>query len=244
MSGYMRAKAKQLITIGAEQYRQEDFFGHPPRSLSDQEMRNLLHGAQQIVAGRGFQEDRPITSVDLNHLILLVHCFHFTAGRIQSVFEGDRWKDEIPISHIISPIEAVLYSHSASATDRSRQTRREGIFQRIGPDYLPSLGYQPALVHSQVVETGTLGEYRFVLHTDCLAEGTIEYRHVMFFYALDESLPCLAISAEKSSYDPSLLMLCLFKGRKHSNLGSKHDIESVSDFMQVAIETASSMLST
>ena len=243
MSGYMRAKSERLIRVGVEQYRQDDFFRYPPRSLSAREERNLLDAAQQIVDGNGFQADRPLTGIDLNDIILLLYCFHFQTGRIQSTLEQEQWTDVIPASHIMTPFKAVLHSTSSTATERSRKTRREPVFQRIGPDYPAPLQYRPQLILSEVVETGTLGEYRFVLHTGCQAEGTILYRHLLFFYALDEDQPCLVISAEQSSRDPDCLMLCAFHGSRHKNMGSQHRIASVSDFREAAVALARALLS-
>jgi len=242
VSGYIKTKSKSLLEKGIEQYRQEDFFKHPPRSLSDKEQRNLLNTAQQIHDGCGFEKDKPIVDIDLNHVIILVQCFHFSVGRIVSRLEGDIWKDVIPVKHIVSDFVATVYLQSGVETERSRRTRRIGIFQQIGPDYLAPLQYQPRLISSQKVETGKIGEYRYDLNTECQSQGNIQYKHVLFLYALDIDRPCLAITAEHSAYDPGVLLLCVFQGRGHKNLGSLHQIDLLQDFKERAMEVAKGII--
>lgn len=243
MSGYIQRKSEMLLELGLDPYRERDFFRYPPRSLNEAEAQNLMAAAQQIVDGRGFDPDQPITGIDLNHLILFLHCFHFKEGRIESALVDGTWHDQVPAAHIMTPMETVLHCRSSQDTVRSRKTRRRPVFQRIGPDFLPPLQYQPVLLESREVETGTLGEYRFVLHTDCHAKGTIAYKHVLFFYAPEQTQTCLAVTAEHSSLDPAVLMLCVFDGRRHKNLGSRHAVAGVDDFKRAAMAVAADLLS-
>ena len=102
MYGYIQSKSRFLIEKGIEAYRKEDFFKHPPRDLSDKEEFNLLGAALQILEGRGNNVGDPITDIDLNHLIILAHCFHFQVKRITSEEVDGRWRDVLSLRHVVS----------------------------------------------------------------------------------------------------------------------------------------------
>ena len=241
MYGYIQAKSKFLIEKGIEAYREEDFFRHPPRNLSDQEEHSLLSAALQIVDGRG-KEDDPIIDVDLNHLIVLAHCFHFQVSRITSENVDGRWHDILPLRHVVSGSEVVLHLNSGQETERRRSRRKEGVFQTIGPEYPAVLRRYPQLVSSEMSDRGQWGDFRYKLHTKCVAQGDIVYRHVLLCYALHLRDPCLAVTAEVSVSDPEELFLCTFEGARHKNKGTGHQIASLDDFQTVAYPLAKSVL--
>ena len=242
MYGYIRSKSQFLIEKGVETYRQEDFFKHPPSDLSEEEEQNLLLAALQIIEGQGQKTDNPIVDVDLNHVIILAHCFHFQVRRIKSEEVDGRWHDVLPLRHVMSGDEVTLYLESGVETERRRSHRREGVFQTIGPEYPPVLKRHPVLLSSDVIDRGQWGDFRYKLHTKCVAQGDIVYRHVLLCYALHLREPCLAVTAEVSFSDSEVLFLCTFEGTRHKNKGSHDQIESIEDFQKVSYSLAKTIL--
>jgi hypothetical protein len=243
LSGYIKAKAKRLLDSGVGAYRIADFYKHPPSDLNTDEEKALLSASQQLVDGYGYEEGKPIRDIAVNHFVVLAHCFHFVVRIKQSVLIDEIWRDTLNLRHVRDPIEVTIFLSSAEHSDRQKRLRREPIFQRIGPNYRPVLRYSPKITVSEVVGEINWEAYRFVLHTNCTANGTIQYRHVLFCYALDMTEPCLAVTAELSTNDPQKLLLCAFYSARHRNFGSLKQIETVEQFKQEAILVAKTMLS-
>jgi hypothetical protein len=174
MSGYFRAKAELLLDKSPEIYRKGDFFSHPPEKMSAQEKKGLLFAASQVAEGLGFSPDKPIQEVALNHLIMLAHCFHFKELKVNShqIPESPFVSDKIRIKHVITGEEETLYLHTTPDLPRSRRKRRLPVFQKIGPDYLPRIGYYPSVLESKLTEKGQIGEYSYEVHTDCTTTGS------------------------------------------------------------------------
>ena len=242
MQSYFQQKSSLLLQLGIEAYRKQDFYKHPPSNLTAEELNGLYDGAEQIIIGKGFVHSSPIVNIALNHIVLLAHCFHFEEGRWKGQMFNDTWTDEIPLCHVLSGDRTTLYLESKTGMDRSRKNRRVGIFQKIGPDYLPALSYAPQLIMSELVETGKVGDYGYSIHERCQAEGSIEYRYVLYCYALSMKEPCLAITAEVSTYDPRLLLLCAFMNGQHKNYGSRHNLSSIEDFTSIALQKVKSII--
>jgi hypothetical protein len=238
MSGYIKEKCSSLLQKGMVLYREQDFFKHPPSDLTEEEQEGLLNASRQVCEGRGFSSESPIENVAVNHIIIFAHCYHFRVGRWKGTLENGVWLDELPLTHVVNGSKTTLYLHSRQDLDRLRGNRRLPIFQSIGPEYLPPLQYAPRLTMSEVIQTGVIGEYRYSLHASCQAEGSIEYRYVLFCYALDLESPCLAVTAEVSTYDSSLLLLCVFEGGNHKNYGSRHQISTIDEFHVAALDVA------
>lgn len=98
--------------------------------------------------------------------------------------------------------------------------------------FLPPLKYFPQLQSSQLVETSSIGAYRYELHTQCASLQKIQYHHVLFCYAPFEKHPCFVVSAESfGNFQPTL---GLFHNNGHSNLGPKPNLLDISSFRETA----------
>ena len=100
------------------------------------------------------------------------------------------------------------------------------------PELLPPLQYFPQLQSSQLIETSSIGAYRYELHTQCASAQKIQYHHVLFCYAPFEEKPCFVVSAE--SFGDFRPTLGLFHNNGHSNLGPKPNLLDISSFRETA----------
>jgi len=100
------------------------------------------------------------------------------------------------------------------------------------PELLPPLQYFPQLQSSQLIETSSIGSYRYELHTQCASAQKIQYHHVLFCYAPFQEKPCFVVSAE--SFGDFRPTLGLFHNNGHSNLGPKPNLLDISSFRKTA----------
>lgn len=100
------------------------------------------------------------------------------------------------------------------------------------PELLPPLQYFPQLQSSQLIETSSIGAYRYELHTQCASAQKIQYHHVLFCYAPFQERPCFVVSAE--SFGDFRPTLGLFHNNGHSNLGPKPNLLDISSFRETA----------
>ena len=100
------------------------------------------------------------------------------------------------------------------------------------PELLPPLQYFPQLQSSQLIETSSIGAYRYELHTQCASAQKIQYHHVLFCYAPFQEKPCFVVSAE--SFGDFRPTLGLFHNNGHSNLGPKPNLLDISSFRETA----------
>ena len=96
----------------------------------------------------------------------------------------------------------------------------------------PPLDYFPLLRSSQLVETSSIGAYRYELHTRCSSMQRIQYHHVLFCFAPFQKKPCFVVSAE--SFGGIGPTLGVFHDNGHSNLGVKVDLLDLSTFREEA----------
>ena len=101
-------------------------------------------------------------------------------------------------------------------------------------DLLPPLKYFPQLQSSQLVETASIGAYRYELHTQCASLQKIQYHHVLFCYAPFQENPCFVVSAE--SFGDFRPTLGLFHNNGHSNLGPKSNLLDIVSFRKAAFD--------
>jgi len=99
-------------------------------------------------------------------------------------------------------------------------------------ELLPPLQYFPQLQSSQLIETSSIGAYRYELHTQCSSAQKIQYHHVLFCYAPFQEKPCFVVSAE--SFGDFRPTLGLFHNNGHSNLGPKPNLLDISAFRETA----------
>jgi len=96
----------------------------------------------------------------------------------------------------------------------------------------PPLDYFPLLRSSQLIETSSIGAYRYELHTRCSSMQRIQYHHVLFCYAPFQKKPCFVVSAESfGGVGPSL---GVFHDNGHSNLGVKPNLITLEVFREEA----------
>lgn len=100
------------------------------------------------------------------------------------------------------------------------------------PELLPPLQYFPQLQSSQLIETSSIGAYRYELHTQCASAQKIQYHHVLFCYAPFQENPCFVVSAE--SFGDFRPTLGLFHNNGHSNLGPKPNLLDIATFREAA----------
>jgi hypothetical protein len=96
----------------------------------------------------------------------------------------------------------------------------------------PPLEYFPLLRSSQLIETSSIGAYRYELHTRCSSVHRIQYHHILFCYAPFQEKPCFVVSAESfGDFGPTL---GVFHNKGHSNLGAKPNLLDIEYFREAA----------
>ena len=143
-----------------------------------------------------------------------------------------------------------LYGRASKTEGRNPENQRAPVFER--PALRPRLQYAPHLKDSKVVETGRIGPFPYQLRSDCVAHGSIEYKHVLFCYDPNRRWLCYVVAAERFAGDPDHLdeeqakwMLCEFLPPvKHRNFGGRERLYELQIFTAVAREMAEKYLLT
>lgn len=107
---YMLTKITMYIERGPEIYRKCDALQMPPADWSLEDLQVVEHGFRQLMDGRGFQPERPVTGVGIDgfHNMLEIIHFRMTSQRARSVDGG--MLDELEYSHVMDDRTITLYN--------------------------------------------------------------------------------------------------------------------------------------
>ena len=110
---YLFSKAFLYLKMGPEAYRRRDFFKQPSEDADADELAAIENGCRQILNGRGFSADQPLTGLGISGFYRLMDLFHFklrsqsVAGRV----EGRRGMlDRMDMQHAMDERTCVLFN--------------------------------------------------------------------------------------------------------------------------------------
>jgi hypothetical protein len=224
MQYYIQEKAKNFLQSGYLLYRNKDFFHLPPVDLTPEEHQGLYDICTQIVENKGFQSFLPVTA-SLAHMHLFVEMNHF------HIVAQD--EESIEIAHIINRHQPeVLY---CIFTDMRPPTRSPFPFSWGKPEKIemmyPLVPYQPMIISSRLLRSGTIGSCWYQLHVDCRTDSSIQYQSLLLCMDPHRHQPCFVVSEE---IGVDCLFFCSFDAQGHHNLG-ECNFDTVDDFFELAM---------
>ena len=113
---YLFSKAFLFLKMGPEAYRNQDFFNQPSEDIDAEELELINNGCRQILAGRGFSTDQPLTGLGISGFYALMDLFHFKLRRqsIAGRMEGRRGMlDRMEMQHVMDERLSVLFNFVA-----------------------------------------------------------------------------------------------------------------------------------
>ena len=84
MIEYIRHKAKRFLELGPEIYRKADALKKPPQDLEPVCLEGLFDLCGQLVAGKGFDAESPLTTSHVPVSFALIDLFHFEVAERRS----------------------------------------------------------------------------------------------------------------------------------------------------------------
>lgn len=124
-AGYIRAKARMFLRIGADAYRASDFFGQPDIRLSQENLAALERGAAEIIEDQGFSASSPLTSLPAEFSHSFANLFHLEvmAQNARRSGDGQYLLDALLCRHMVDGREIILFNRVPGA--RLRQAMEE-----------------------------------------------------------------------------------------------------------------------
>jgi hypothetical protein len=109
--GYIFTKAERYLKIGADNYRNKDFFHQPPENLSRELLEKLEDGCRQFTMERGYSKDNPLENIEIDGFYCLMDLFHFKViEQGIAVIDEDYYIDKMVAQHIMSGDKMILYN--------------------------------------------------------------------------------------------------------------------------------------
>ena len=113
---YLFSKAFLFLKMGPAAYRRRDFFKQPSEDSSSEEIELINNGCRQILEGRGFSTDQPLTGLGISGFYALMDLLHFKLRRqsIAGRMEGRRGMlDRMEMQHLMDERLSVLFNFVA-----------------------------------------------------------------------------------------------------------------------------------
>ncbi len=113
---YLFSKAYLFLKMGPEAYRNQDFFDQPSEDTDPSVLEAISNGCRQILSGRGFSAEEPLTGLGISGFYALMDLFHFKLGRqsIAGRMEGRRGMlDRMEMCHVMDERPCVLFNFVA-----------------------------------------------------------------------------------------------------------------------------------
>lgn len=110
MIGYVQAKARRYMGMGADRYRRADHFHQPPADLSPADHLALTSGMGQLATDCGGSAYDPLIGLTTEQMRLLLHTLHF---RVVShhICTGRRgYVDEYHAEHVVTDTPLILFA--------------------------------------------------------------------------------------------------------------------------------------
>ena len=103
LRGYISTKARHMVELGPEKYREMDFFNQPRADLAPETLEKICHACTQLVEGVGFDEAQPLTGVGIPAFYALADTLHFDVAGQKVVHTEEGMLDFMKIQHRVSP---------------------------------------------------------------------------------------------------------------------------------------------
>ena len=126
MRAYIRHKAKRFIEVGHERYRKGDALGKPSEDLEVVYLEELSELCGQLLSGKGFDAESPLTTSYVPASYALIDLFHFRVAERRSNYSlANGILDEFLCHHLVTdtPINLFVLVDSAEALARYRRDR-------------------------------------------------------------------------------------------------------------------------
>lgn len=121
MIGYLQAKARRYMSVGALRYARADHFHLPPANLSDADLLALTTGMGQLATYCGGTVNDPIIGLTLNQVRLLLATLHFRVIS-QQIRRGRRGNvDEYDAEHVVTGKPLTLFVTTPITSECSSQ---------------------------------------------------------------------------------------------------------------------------
>jgi hypothetical protein len=111
MNEYIISKAERFVTLGPDEYRKGDAFKMPNKEWTKEELEILKHACMQLIGGKGFTKENPLTEVGIPGFYKLIDLFHYNCKR-QALcsYDEDGFLDEMTCVHFITQQKLILYN--------------------------------------------------------------------------------------------------------------------------------------
>ena len=114
--GYIRHKAKRFLELGHERYRKGDALEKPSQDLEAVYLDALSELCGQLVSGKGFDAESPLTTSHVPASYALIDLFHFGVAERRSNYRlANGILDEFLCRHVVTGTSIKLFVLVASA---------------------------------------------------------------------------------------------------------------------------------
>ncbi|MBM66502.1 MAG: hypothetical protein CMH55_09740 [Myxococcales bacterium] len=110
VEGYIQHKAARFLELGLEAYREGDALGRPTEPLEEGEREGLERGCQELVVGRGFSSENPLTGLSVPDFYRLMDTFHFRVTGKKSQYPKVGILDEMRVEHFAASQCGALFN--------------------------------------------------------------------------------------------------------------------------------------
>jgi hypothetical protein len=119
---YIFSKADQFLQLGADAYREEDFFKQPPNKMSEEDLEILQLACKQIIEGKGFDKNNPLTGLGVSGFYDVMRLFHFKSKSRKTFYQFQQGEEKgaldcITFQHRVDGREATLYNFCPFTSD-------------------------------------------------------------------------------------------------------------------------------
>ncbi len=110
MMGYIQAKARRYMGMGAIRYARADHFHLPPADLSPSDLLALTTGMGQLATDSGGTVNDPLVSLSAEQVHLLFNTLHFRIVGCRTVRGRRGDVDEYIAEHVVTGRPLILFA--------------------------------------------------------------------------------------------------------------------------------------
>ncbi|MCR6631375.1 MAG: hypothetical protein NVV74_15755 [Magnetospirillum sp.] len=119
MTGYVAAKARRYMGIGADRYRRADHFHMPPADLNATDLLTLTTGMGQLATDSGGSAVDPLIGLTVEQVRLLLDTLHFRIVSYRTVIGRYGCVDEYRAEHMVTGKPLTLFATAPSSISYS-----------------------------------------------------------------------------------------------------------------------------
>jgi hypothetical protein len=108
--GYVQTKAERFQELGADKYREEDFFNMPDQTWEPKRLEAVACGMAQLAKGRGFAPETPLENVGVAGFHALMATLQMRVKANRSHKEASGYLDTMALEHRVTQWKGVLYN--------------------------------------------------------------------------------------------------------------------------------------